>query len=176
MWCTPTQPPPHDISSCALEWLCGPKCRLAPPMRKSHTPTHTHMRTHTLMHTHTHPHRHNIYSHNIHTRTHNGMCNSSSCKCRNLLSLHEPINSSILQDFIFIIFYFNPFFYQSRSLLHFTNAVTYKMQEPAPFFTLYTQSHNIPHTRTHAHTHTQYTSIQVFCHSLSKNLRVLRTR
>ena len=90
--------------------------------------------THTHIHSHTHTH---IYTHTTYTRLHTTTCTIAvSCKCRNLLSLHEPINSSNLQVQETI---YRTLFSKARSLFHFTNAVvTYKMQEPAPFCTLYT--------------------------------------
>ena len=122
--------------------------------------THNHTTYHT--HTHTHTHTHKQPNRSI----------ALFYKCRNL---------SI-----------EPFFYQSRSPLHVTNAVSYKMQEPAPFFTLYTHNRTKYHTHAHMHTHTIHNTqaasspfhlvtseeraFRLFAHSLSKNLRVLRTR
>ena len=130
----------------------------------THTHTHTHAYTHTFMaHTHTHAYIHThsctpththtdtTYTHTTYTHVHTMACAIAvSCKCRNLLSLHELINSSILQ--VQEPIYRTLFFNQRRSRLHFTNAVvTYKMQEPAPFLPY---THTITQHTTHAHIHT----------------------
>ena len=90
------------VCVCVCVYVCAACVRVQPvqPVQiednillYKHTHTSTHTSTHTCTHT------LNIYSHNTHTYTqwHNSIKLQWQCKCRNLLSFHKPINSSILQ-------------------------------------------------------------------------------
>ena len=142
-----------------------------------------------------HPHttyKDTTYTHTTHTHTHNDII-ALSCKCSaNAGTFYHCTNRSIALFYKCRNLSIEPFFYQSRSPLHVTNAVSYKMQEPAPFFTLYTHNCTKYHTHAHMRTHTIHNTqaasspfhlvtseeraFMSFAHSLSKNLRVLRTR
>ena len=86
------------------------------------------------------------------THTHNDTI-ALSCKCSaNAGTFYHCTNRSIALFYKCRNLSIEPFF--TRSPLHVTNAVSYKMQEPAPFFTLYTHNRTKYHTHAHMHTHT----------------------